>query len=331
MDELLTVSSTRRLKSGDPQPASAQQQAPATTRNANKLSSSDDVLEILRSGPSLAELTKSLQWLRQRTLRPGDFNVKLPGPKASRLVFLLANEILAHFWPVLRDDPDVDGSKPRIGLITCLSSIAGLGALASRLRILTRSLEHGTHGGSSIHKRPAESFHLSETLDFLQTVLEQDGFIAGLLHDVEHGISKPVQRDVAWKELVAWLGTGKLVHAASEASSVNSWATLDENDGLWISNGSKYATWLGQNILASVIKLETSEAEEWKKLVLLYSKSLSLGYTGKSRSTHTPTLADDRKISSSRQASPVPCMVKSGKSHVDGTCFRPYQAPANDL
>ena len=281
MDELLTVSSTRRLKEDDLQSASAPQLAPTIVKNADNLDSPDDALEVLRSKPSLAEFAKCLQWLQQRTLLPNDFNVKVPGPKASQLVFALANDVLAHFWPVLRDDPDVDGIKPRNGLIACLSSIAGIGALASRLRILTRSLKDGTKRGSSIHKRPAESFHLSETLDFLQALLDGSNFVSGLLKDVENGVSKPVQRDVTWKEVISWLATGKLVEVASEASSVNSWATLDEQDGLWICDGSNYANWLGRNITASAIKMGASEQEMSKKLVLLFSKSLSLGYTGK--------------------------------------------------
>ena len=280
MDELLTVSSTRRLKVDNSQPMLDLRPSHDSTNNAGEIETADDVLEVLQSKPSLARLALCLQWLTTQSSTPDGFNIRIPGAKAARLVFFLVNDALAHFWPILKNDPTIDELKPKEDFIACLASVAGIGALASRLRILAQYLKDGTKANSSIDKRPAESFHLLDTLEFLQAVIEGDHFILGALQDLSQGISKPVLRDAAWKELITWLATGKLVTVAVEASSTDSWITLKDRDGLWVLDGPRYSNWLGRNIVALENVGRSLEEDAPKMIGQLFSRSISLGYLG---------------------------------------------------
>ena len=280
MDELLTVSSTRRFKKDELESASGNQPTTGSNTSAVDLSSVEAVLEALRSQPSLKTLAKCLRWLVQASTNTCDFNIKVPGPKAAQVVYLLANDVLANFWPVLTDDPVIDGSSPRKDLVSCLSSLAGISALASRLKALTQALNHGVKTDFAAEKRSAESLQVSETIDFLQILLGKDLFLYRTWQDIDNFITKPIQRDLAWKELMRWLSTGKLVTIASAASAANSSSTVEETDELWIANGSQYSKWLGRNVIASAAKMEGKDPNQTKKLAQLLGKSLSLGYSG---------------------------------------------------
>ena len=282
MDELLTVSSTRRLTKNEGKPVPDDRPAARELKPANDLKSAEGIREALRSQPSLEILAKCLQWLAHTSSRASEFNIKVPSAQAAPIVFLLANDILANFWPVLKESPVVEDSNPRANFLICLRSLAGIGILTTRLGILTQALKDGVKTKPTLDKRSSESVHASETIDFLQALLEEDRFIYNVWQDVEQLIAKPIQRELAWKELVTWLSSGRLVTIAAEASAVNTPAPLVEKEGQWVADGSRYVKWLGRNIMTTALKLGSKDPAQTKKLAELLKKSLSLGYSGKS-------------------------------------------------
>ena len=234
----------------------------------------EDVLEALRSRPDYATLSRALRWLNRSITNNDEFNVKKPGPKAAQIVFTLVNDIVPVYWETLRDE----GGQKKSLLVQCLRSVAGIGAITSRLRLLLTLLKDS--------QKPAQVTLVSKTqpveilLNVLESILAKEDLVSVIWHDIEACNLSSSQKSLQWKELSSLVASGKVLSIASEANLTIGDLTSSIRNGCWIGDGSHYAAWLGKCMQHTLKTLKDEDIEGQKALSQLLSKGLTLGYTG---------------------------------------------------
>ena len=227
-----------------------------TDKTKVSLDSPEYALNILKSKPDHQELDRVLRWLKSTVSHHKGFNIKVPGPKASEIIYILISDIIPIYWVTKHDNAVSDQSRGNDLLVYCLSSVAGLGAIVSCLRLLLSQLKHpqGQSDVSGIRKtQPVELL-----LDILEAILGNNGFVLSLF-------------------LVA---SGKLLSIASEATATLKNSESSVSPGSWVGDGHKYAAWLGSNVQHMLGASVASDFEGPKMLSQLLKKALTLGYIG---------------------------------------------------
>ncbi len=255
-----------------------------TTKNqhaSQTINTPDEALEALRSKPDKWQLGRALQFLgRENTT----FNIKLPGPKAALFINVLVNNIIPDYWA----SPDDESDAPRTAqtsehgwrkqsLVTCLQSVAGLGAILAQLRSLITASRDGVDKTASL----GLSQHLRSLLDVLRKILAPDDFLTHVWNDINNPASKPVQRTLLWKELTSILASGKIPSLSAEASDILREKSGRVEDDVWVASSKNYSVWLGHNIVFLASTTAVEDQGRWASLAQLLAKSYSLGYTGK--------------------------------------------------
>ena len=275
MPDLLTPLHTRTRTEGDhceDQLVPVEAQKPEEAIFA--ISNPEDVLEALRAKPDHATLSRALRWLDGKAEQVDDFNIKKPGPKAAQIIFTLISDIVPDYWEILRGQ---GGHNTKL-LVQCLSSVAGIGAIISRLRLLLTMLKDS--------QKRAEVTVVSKTqpvetlLSVLETILAKEGFLTTIWHDIEGCNLPPSHKSLQWKEFVSLVASGKVLSIASEANLTLGDLSSNIKDWSWVGDGSQYAKWLGRSMQLAVKAIKGDDVEGQKALSQLLSKGLTLGYTG---------------------------------------------------
>ena len=236
--------------------------------------SPEDALEALKSKPDHATLVSTLRWLQTTGPRLDDFNIKKPSPKAALIIFALINDIVPDYWQILSSD---DSQEKKL-LVQCLSSIAGIGAMTSRLRLLLTSLRDC--------QKPAQYTAISKSqpvetlLDLLETVLTEPNLITGIWNDIDDCDLLSSQKSLQWKEFTSLVASGKLLSVVGEVNLLLGDLNPGLKAGSWVGDGSQYAAWLGRCMQGAAKALKKDDIEGQKALSQLLSKGLTLGYTG---------------------------------------------------
>ena len=247
----------------------------STTRETIIVQSPHEALQALRSQPTVEQLSEVLHQLASGNHVDGDFHVKAPSPKASQIIFALINDVIPNYWKVLDDTKDPSQLSLRKDLIRCLSSIAGIGAIASQLQVLLKEL--------SSQSKPEKSGNIQQIEDIvnvLERILKDDAFASNAWNDLNIRISSQPKKTLVWKELISLLATGRLLSLAAEADHFINQSSSSIRKPSWLSDGSKYAMWLGRNCACMMNRLRRDDQDEQKAIVQLLSKSLTVGYTG---------------------------------------------------
>lgn len=275
MPDLLTPLQTRSITEVD---RAEDQLVPVETQQTKKpdfaISSPEDALEALKSKPDYATLSRALRWLKRTAPKVGDFNINRPGPKATQIIFTLVNDIVPDYWETLSREVCEEKSL----LIQCLSNVAGVGALTSRLRLLLSLLKD--------IQKPAQVTSTSKTkslesvLNVLETILARRDFITTIRDGIKGCNLHDSQKSLQWKEIVSLVASGKLLSIASEANLTLSDLSLSIEAGSWVGDGSRYAAWLGRCMQHTVEAVKVDDVKVQKALSQLLSKGLTLGYTG---------------------------------------------------
>ena len=242
------------------------------------LNSPEDALDILKSKPDHQELERVLRWLKSTVGHHEGFNIKVPGPKASEIIYILIGNITPIYWVTEHDSTVSDQSRSNNLLVYCLSSVAGLGAIVSRLRLLLSQLKapRGQSNVSGIRKtQPVEIL-----LDLLEAVLGNDGFVLSIWDDIKTWILQPPQKLLQWKEFISLVASGKLLSIASEATATLNNLELSVGAASWVGDGHHYAAWLGSNVQHMLGASAAGDLEGPKMLSQLLRKAFTLGYTG---------------------------------------------------
>ena len=290
MDDLLTPVSTKYLRS-DPRPdhealltevkpaqAQPSQEAPASSRSA-KISSADEALEALKAQPDYETLISALRFLNHNH---SDFNLCIPSPKSAAIFRTLVTEIAPNYWALLYEgsdsDVDGDGSAQRdLDLfVRCLGSITGLNALVFHLRALIQEAK----AGATEANRPDVGLHISIVLQILAAILDGDGAIRRLWTLSTSHLTSISLRKAQSGAIVAILAGGRLISATGEALAVAGHDKIKANTQ-WLADGRELSEWIGRNI--GGWGADNPPEVEVSFLADLFRRSLSLGYSGKSR------------------------------------------------
>lgn len=240
------------------------------------LQSSEDILNALKSKPDSELLTRVLRWLDPGAVKPDQFNIKIPSPKATQIIFLLVSETLPDYWSTWHgvDNPTLLTQK-RL-LLRCLSSVSGLGAVAARLRVFIDLKEDALSEAKVTQGSKSQA--LEELLGVLASLLQGKKFISRIWTDIGSLISIPSQRTLLWKDFITTIAGGRVLSLAAEADHFVNQSSPDSRQRCWLGDGSQYSSWLGENLAYSL----RDQVQNLEALAQLFSRALKLGHLGES-------------------------------------------------
>ena len=238
------------------------------------IKSPEGVLEALKAKPDYATLNRALRWLNRSLTHDDEFNIRNPGPKATQIIFTLINDIVPDYWETLISD----AGHEKALLVQCLRSVAGIGAITSRLRFLLTLLKDAQKPAPITFVSKAQPVEI--LLSFLETVLASEEIITVVWRDIEYCNLPSYQKSLQWKDFSSLVASGKVLSIASEASLAVGDLSSSIKNSCWISDGSQYVAWLGRCIQHTSKALTDGDVEGQRALSQLLSKGLTLGYTG---------------------------------------------------
>ena len=278
MAELLTAVTTRRLRS---EAALDPGKKPiATPRDDTPIRSVEDVTEVLLSKPDLNTLTACLRWLTKKAVNNSQFSLTVPGPKAARIINIIATEIIPNFWPVFQTEDDPENTKRRRLLLECLANVAGIGAIVTQLQFRITTFKNLGEKKDKGVTRSTILQSIQDLLDVLGNLIKKDDFTDRMWTRTSQSFERPPERRMIWKELVSLLAYGKLLSIAAEANTICNDISVDVRKDSWVGNGGVFSAWLGRNIRYMALHQIRNDSERIEATTLLFSKALTLGYTG---------------------------------------------------
>jgi telomere length regulation protein len=246
--------------------------------------SSQQAIDVLGSHPDRDELFITLSAIDpfNTSRHIQDLDIRVPSPTTAQILRLLVSTTIPDHWASL--DKKVKTSKEtktRAAILRCLSSVAGLGSLITQLRsqiASARANAQQAEGSSS-------SLAVRDLLSVLASLLEPKDLLFRLYSDISALHGNKTKEQVAWRELASLVGAGKILSTAAEALTVSGESELPSLIS-WTGEGSRYTSWLGNNIAHMASKLKVDDEIGWGSLAFLTGRGLSLGYAG----THDKSL-----------------------------------------
>ena len=230
----------------------------------------DEAGEILQNRPDYDALNRVLNFLQDGIEGLHDFNIRCNGPKASQIINTLVTSTLPNHWPTTSQyDVPENLQRAKAILLSCVTSVAGIGALVANIRMLS------DHSGADFNTRILEI-----VIAALSEVLEPVDILSTLLHDVLKTSKTETVRVAVWRELCALLGGGKVLAAVWQAESKLSAVNKRHLRGSWIASGVDYSTWLARRTGAAVMDDMPQQHSAMSMLAQLLRHGLSLGHRG---------------------------------------------------
>ncbi|KAL8688985.1 MAG: hypothetical protein Q9218_005233 [Villophora microphyllina] len=217
-----------------------------------KVESTEYAIEQLRSQPQQETLYDVLKWLQPSKETISGFDINRQSSQASHIFHILVNDVLPDHWRNINGSTTNKARKTRDLIMSVLCNVGGISALATRLRILIQPKDISESESHVRQHGQAES--LEDLLSLLGYVLGQDDCVLHLWSNLAASESNSTRRWLLWKELVALLGSGRILSLASEADDIVLKAS------------------------SSTIDLEGRDAETQKAWVQLLERSLTLGH-----------------------------------------------------
>jgi telomere length regulation protein len=234
----------------------------------------DDAREILKAQPDHEDFLAVLQYLYFGIEGKHDFNIRVSGPKASQILNVLVTVTIPDRWASLNTKPiSREDKEAKSMLLSCLTCVAGLGALHARIKQLA---------GLAMSTKSAQLVVLKDAVDVLANVLYPSSLIETILGDTLTLHTRPAQRHVLWQELSSFVAGGKILSAVAQAFPLVESAN-DKRTAEWLADGNQYTKWLARNICHSATKVAGTEDGAWPMLAQLLKRGLSLGHSGKFR------------------------------------------------
>ena len=285
------------------------------------ISDPDSALLILQSKPDHQKLLAALRYLDRSTETENgkdDFNIHCPGPKAAQILLTLINDVVPAHWdgifsssPAEVSQGDPIGTRSHHGkaeklLLRCLRSVAGLGAVISRLRLLcdqNRSISSTSPSTAATIssaprftvspstqdlKRQERNDHqvdgvatlpLRQALSLLESILRRDDLVVNIWRDFQQFSISDTKKSLLWKEFLGLVAAGRVLSTASEAQRSLDDVSKDVEKGSWVSDGKVYSRWLGRN-LRTMVGTKGRNAEMLVAAGDVASKGIRLGYEG---------------------------------------------------
>ncbi|KAF2096650.1 hypothetical protein NA57DRAFT_42867 [Rhizodiscina lignyota] len=210
----------------------------APMAEGTQLDSSEDVLKTLNEQPSVADVSRCLEFLARSP--SSRLQIKLPGPLSSQIIFVLVNRTLPDVWGTFDEDYSLSG--PKEALISVFRSVPGLNAILGRLKSLINERKQAKAVSGS-------SDQIRILLGVLDLVLKPDSCSATIWSDICTYSDDEIKRTLLWKEYISVVASGRLPSAIAEAEDLLK-GDKEHYYGMWISKGSVFAEWLGLNIVS---------------------------------------------------------------------------------
>lgn len=279
MDGLLTAVKTVK-QNAEPSLTTVQSSSGKYSRAKPTLDLDDElapnqIIDLLKSRPSHEELTAALTILDPYSkARKLNHDIRVPGPDTTQILQVLVSTTVPDHWALLSDERKSRDVKLSSTLLRCFSSVPGLEALVSHLRLLVAS------AGNSSQQAEGSRNHsvIRDLLAVIAALLEPSDFLFRLRKDIEALYQNQARQHIAWNELVSLIASGKIISVAAEAFTCLSGSSTDSSI-TWISEGRHYAPWLGRNISLFISRLDASDKAGWISVASLAERSLSLGYS----------------------------------------------------
>ena len=241
------------------------------------IKSLEHVYEILGSRPQQAELFAVFQWLLPSPFKRSNFDIRCQTPQASQIIHKLVNDVLPDYWPGICQSSGAMSDK----VAQALRSIGGISAIINRLKVLINWKD----GSDLNNKNLAERSKLVEsTLSILDLILCPNGCMVDIWAHLSSSLLNTSQRWLLWKELVAMLANGRVLSIASEADCMVSRTSQTVEKSSWLSDGSKYCFWLGENLTLMLEHTSSPAAiypEVRKEWLYMFERALTLAHVGK--------------------------------------------------
>ncbi|KAK3648082.1 telomere binding protein [Elasticomyces elasticus] len=259
------LTAVRTIKSKQAPEAAKDKIIPSPKLDRIDVTTPQQALHVLRSQPDITALLATLRKLSSTTFP--DFHLAAPGPLQAQIVNSIVSDIVPAFWSTF-------DRNERLLLVRCLRNTTGINGLLARLRT--------SSGSSGIEKGKARPQH-AYTVEVVSQVLDGHLLVRDVLLDLHNAVPDRTRHDVALKELVTLLGSGKvisLIAQAEDAAQPSVGGSAGHNS--WLARGSSYATWLGSNIASLFHQTHDNSGETYEQLMRhggqLLAKSLTLGY-----------------------------------------------------
>ncbi|KAF8476885.1 telomere length regulation protein-domain-containing protein [Kalaharituber pfeilii] len=300
-EPLFTISSTKSIQKPEVPKTKTQVANPAFAEHTEHrghprpIASQDDVLQVLRSSPSLQELATILNYLVTSSETEGShLTIHHPSPTSSQIVKILVDCTIPDFWHIICEDKSY--TKEKDALIACLRSVLGLGAIVARLSALTAAIED-----TGLSMTEKDGMLCNELLEAMGIVLGKKSLLLEVWRQVfeneggREGMEiTRVKKDILWKEFVSLVAGGKVLGVAAGAVRVMgaAWGAKEEAEGgttdnggergaAWVGDEAIYATWLGKAVGMMVGRLNSMNEKEasvgWDCLRALFWRSFGLG------------------------------------------------------
>lgn len=264
----VTISKDEKVLEERPRPT-----IDSTSRAGPKCSSTaSDVLQVLRSQPSRSVLRRTLKSLSDHGEPRQDLtpDLRKPSPEAAKIINELVVTTIPDYWTTLtlEHDGHSGSSSDSDLLLECLRSIAGLGAVVARLRLLaTQSNNHNEKQGSQI----------KDLISVLDALTSRDTLARDIWQQVVAVAKGPAEVRLLWREFSNLIASGKIVSGVAQCEDTLESSSSSKNSS-WISDANSYASWLGHNIASLVLAAHATEDEQrWTAAAQLSSKAFSFG------------------------------------------------------
>ncbi|EXJ78360.1 hypothetical protein A1O3_09521 [Capronia epimyces CBS 606.96] len=230
----------------------------------------DDAREILKSQPDREDLAAVLQYLQYGIDGRHDFNVRVPGPKASQIVNVLVTITIPDQWLNLRQ-PSLGKSDAQLkkSLLSCLNCVAGLGALLMQIRRVFST--------TPSHKSPL----LDDLISVLSLILSGSKVLQGFLLDAFSLFKTETQRGVFWQEITSTLAGSRVLTTMAHVLTSLRDSEVQYETCAWLGDGHQYSRWLARNISTAAIDLHNShrsDSQHMNMLCQVLKRGLSLGF-----------------------------------------------------
>ncbi|KAI4122185.1 MAG: hypothetical protein LQ338_005968, partial [Usnochroma carphineum] len=240
------------------------------------IQSSEQTLNVLRSHPHQEALSEVLEWLSGSTSGKPGLDINSQTPQSSQIIHALVNDILPDWWRIIRGDKSGSGRNTREMIVSILSNVGGISALVMRMRIIIDWKDDpGEKDQIRLSGRVAL---LKDLVSVLEFVLEQDNFLLSVWQRLAASISHPNRRWLLWKEMVALLGDGRVLSITSQADEVVAQDSSTVRERSWLSDGSKYSSWMGRNLSRFIVGSERNIRDLEKTWAQMLERAMTLGH-----------------------------------------------------
>ncbi|KAL8647573.1 MAG: hypothetical protein Q9210_005476 [Variospora velana] len=247
--------------------------------NVGDIQSAEQALDVLNSQPKPELLLRVLQWISGNILDNPGLDINIHTAQASRFCHVLVNVIIPNHWSQICNNNSKINRSLRGLMILTLSSVTGISAIALRMRLLIKS--DAVAEGESQIRNSGKARLLEDLLSFLEAMLERDNFLSSVWSRLSASLPSSPRRYLLWKELVILLGNGRVLSISAEAEDIVVRESPDIRERSWLSDGSRYSSWLGRNLCDFLTQDNTDSNDVRQQWTQMLERAATLGHIAK--------------------------------------------------